>query len=127
MRQFANFIKLTPSFRVASVTDGVVLMKSGYTEDKFPAYDNIEPSEKADRNDAGILYNIQVKAVVDKLTSSQKGYYGNGSPVIATMVDAATGETVIIGDTDTPAVVSYIPGQVYDQLVIDYASKTPVL
>ncbi len=127
MRQFANFIKITPSFRVSSVTGSMVVMKSGFSEDSFITHNDIEPEQDQSRKSAGLLYNTKVKAVVDKLTAAQKNIYANNVPVVLTLFNSVTSEKLIVGDPDSPAVISFIPGIEYDQLSIEHSSKTAVL
>jgi len=127
MRQFANYIHLAPSFRVSSVTNNTVVMKSGFTPDRFSTHNEVEPQEEVSSKTAGKLYNFQVKVFTDKLTDAQKNIYANNAPVILTLLDVETVDQVIIGTPDAPAVISFVPGTNHDQMVIDYASKTPVL
>lgn len=127
MRQFANYIHITPSFRVSSVTNNTVVMKSGYTQDRLLCPSDFSPTEEVDKKAAGILYNFQVKCTVQKLTEAQKNFYANNAPVILTLLDVETVNKIIIGTPDMPAQVSFIPGVEYDQLVIEHSSKTPVL
>jgi hypothetical protein len=127
MKQLANIIHLAPSFRVSSVTGNTMVMKSGFTADKFPTYNDVEPSIESSRKAAGILYTFQLKVGIDKLSDAQKQTYANNAPVILNMFDADTGANVIIGTPTAPALISVNPGVNTDQLVIEYASKTPVL
>lgn len=127
MRQFANYFHIAPSFRVSSVTNSTVVMKSGFVQDKFFTHNEMEPQEEASKKAAGILYNFQVKIAVDKLTDAQKNIYANNAPVILTLLDVETVDKVIIGTPDSPAIISFIPGTNYDQLLVEYTSKMPVL
>ena len=127
MRQFANYIHLAPSFRVSSVTNNTVVMKSGFTPDRFSTHNEVEPQEELTAKAAGKLYNFQVKLYVDKLTDAQKNIYANNAPVILILLDVETVDQVIIGTPDAPAVISFVPGPNHDQLVIEFASKTPFL
>lgn len=127
MRQFANYIKITPSFRVSSVTGSTVVMKSGFSEDTFICHNDVEPEQETDRKSAGILYQTKVKLRVSKLSTSQKNIYGHNAPVILTLFDAGTNDKVIVGDPDTPALVTFTPGIENDLLVIEHSSKTEVL
>ena len=127
MRQFANYFHIAPSFRVSSVTANNMVMKSGYTADKFFTVNEVEPTEDTNRKAAGVLYNIKVTLAIDKLTDAQKNYYSNNAPVIVALLDVETVNRVIIGNPESPAMVTHIPGVNHDQLVIEYASKTPVL
>jgi len=127
MRQFANYVHLAPSFRVSSVTNNTVVMKSGFTPDRFSTHNEVEPQEELTSKAAGKLYNFQVKLYVDKLTDAQKNIYANNAPVILILLDVETVDQVIIGTPDAPAVISFVPGTNHDQMVIEYSSKTPVL
>jgi len=127
MRQFANYFHIAPSFRVSSVTANAVVMKSGFTLDKFFTHNEVEPQEEVNKKTAGVLYTFQVKLAVDKLTDAQKNIYANNAPVILTLLDVETVNRVNIGTPDSPAVISFISGTNYDQLVVEYTSKTPVL
>ena len=127
MRQFANYIFLAPSFRVSSVTSESVIMKSGFTQDRFLTHNEVEPSEESVRKPGGMLYNFQVKVFVDKLSEARKKIYGSNAPVIATLMDVESVDKLIVGTPESPAVISLVPGTNHDQLVIEWASKTPVL
>lgn len=127
MRQLANYFHIAPAFRVSSVANNTLVMKSGFTADKFFTRNDIEPSEDTAKSAAGILYKFKLTAAIDKLTDPQKNFYANDAPVIAMLLDAETAEHVVIGTPDNPARVTCIPGVDHDQLVIEYSSKTPVL
>lgn len=127
IRQFANYIKLAPSFRVSSVTNNTVIMKGGFTEDKYETYNDVEPTEEINAKSAGNLYKFQVKVYIDKLTNAEKDIYANNAPVIITLLDAETTDKLIVGIPDKPATISFIAGINLDQLIIEYTSKTPVL
>jgi hypothetical protein len=102
-------------------------MKSGFTLDRFRTYNELEPTEEVSKKAAGPLYSFKVMAAVDKLTDAQKEIYAHNAPVILQLLDVETVDKVIIGSPSSPAVVSFIPGTNQDQLVIEFASKTPVL
>lgn len=127
MRQFANYFHIAPSFRVSSVIANNMVMKSGYTADKFFTINEVEPEEETQRKAAGSLYSIKVTLAVNKLTDAQKNYYANSAPVIVALLDVETTEKVIIGSTESPAIITLIPGVNHDQLVVEFSSKMPVL
>jgi hypothetical protein len=102
-------------------------MKTGFTMDRFRTYNELEPTEEVNKKAAGPLYSFKVMAAVDKLTDAQKEIYAHNAPVILQLMDVETVDKVIIGSPSSPAVVSFIPGTNQDQLVIEFASKTPVL
>jgi hypothetical protein len=127
MRQFANYIHIAPAFRVSSVTGSTVVMKSGFTQDRFICQNEVEPVEEPDRKAAGILYNFKVSVAVEKLTDAQMKVYGNDAPVILTLLDVETVDRVIVGTKKMPASISVTSGTNHDILTIQYSSKTTVL
>jgi hypothetical protein len=102
-------------------------MKSGFTMDRFIVHNEVEPTEEVSKTAAGPLYKFKVPVYVDKLSDAQKAIYANNAPVVAKLLDVETVDHLVIGTPTDPAVISFIPGTNHDQLLIEFASKMPVL
>ncbi len=127
MKQFANYISLTPTYHVSNIINNQVIMKPGYEIDKFITSNEVDPEETLDESSAGNLWKFELTISVPKLTDSQKRIYANKVPIILQLYDSDTFEPVIVGMLKTPANVSFISNANYDQLKIQYISKVPVL
>jgi hypothetical protein len=102
-------------------------MKPGYTMDRFIVYNEVEPTEDVSRKASGQLYNFKVPVHVAKLSDAQQAVYANNAPVVVMLLDVEKVDHLVIGTPTDPAVISFIPGANQDQLVIELASKSPIL
>jgi hypothetical protein len=126
-KQFANVIKMIPSYDVASIDGTSVIPKVDKSFDLLPTDNDIELTDDAKEGDAGEHFEQETNAVVEKLTANQRTRYEHGTPIILIVFENSMDNPVVVGALDEPAYIRVNPAADYDELQITRNSKNAVL
>jgi len=127
MKQYANFIKVIPSFNVQSIIDGTITLQSGKTFDEFPTFNDVEPKEEPVDTKAGLQYDIELTVGIERTNYDNRENYTQSAPVIIVIYDDDKTNEFIIGDLNNPAKVFVTPNRDIDEFNFQWISKNPVL